>query len=393
MLGIFEKNKQPSFALIFTLGATLALAEAITSYAQSSYLGGFFSLSQIGLIVAFATIITLVWTAYHPQLIIKHGNYHSALVAGIVILASHFILAYFNQPWLIIIAFTFRYACLALLFVNFDIILESISKDNETGTIRTKYLTIMNIAFMISPIMTSVIIGETHYQRMYGFSLIVITILLFILLWHRRRLDQHFHFESKQTNWFASIRLMLSNKNLRPVFISALSLQIFFSLAVLYIPIYLNQTMNIAWSDLGWIFTFMLLPFVVLQFPAGIIADKYLGEKELLIAGNIIIAVATAGIYITTSNSTWLWAWLLLFSRIGASLAESMQEVYFYKKIDVGDLGLINLWRQTRTIGWLIGTCFAAIVLYFTTIPILFLALSALFIANAVWLKNIIDTK
>ncbi len=390
---MFAKKNKPTFTLLFALGATLMLAEAITSYAQSSYLGLYFGLSQIALIIALATFITLIWTSYHPGLIIKHGNYNNAVVSGVIILATHIVLAYFHQPWLIIVAFVFRYACLALLFVNIDLALESISKDNETGSIRTKYLTIINLSFLISPFLTSKIVGVDHFQRVYSVGMIIVTILLFLILWNRRRLDQHLLFAVKQSRWLSSLKLMMANRNLGPVFISALSLQMFFCLAVLYVPIYLNKTMGIAWSDLGWMFTVMLLPFVLLQFPAGYIADKFIGEKEMLIAGQIILALTTAIIFLTTSNSTWLWAWLLLASRVGAALSEAMQEVYFYKQVNVSDLGLINLYRQTKTIGWLIGTCLAAVILFFFPIPYLFIFLSGLFIINALWLRGIVDTK
>jgi MFS family permease len=186
---------------------------------------------------------------------------------------------------------------------------------------------------------------------------------------------------------------MLKNNNLRPVFFSALSLQMFYSIAVLYIPIHLNQNLNIPWSELGWVFTIMLLAFIIIEWPAGILADRKLGEKEMMIAGNIIIATSCISIYLNSSSSILIWTWLLLFSRVGAALCESMEEVYFFKQVTDRDLGLINLFRQTRTIGWLIGSSFAAIILFFTNIPSLFLVMGLIFFANGLLLKKIIDTK
>ena len=167
----------------------------------------------------------------------------------------------------------------------------------------------------------------------------------------------------------------------------------FYCLAVLYIPIHLTQNLHISWHNLGWIFTAMLLPFIIIQYPAGIIADKYLGEKEMLITGAIILTATCAIIYMTDSVSLWFWAILLFSSRVGAALVESMQEVYFYKQIDVSDIGLINIFRQTRTTGWLLGTIIATIGLIFFNIPTLFLFLSGIFILNLFSLTTIIDTK
>lgn len=386
-------TKKPSFALLFGLGATLALVEALASYAQSSYLSQFFSLSQIGFIAAASCIITLIWSSFHPGLIAKHGNYHSALITASLVLLSHIALAYSHTPWLIVIAVVLRYACLALLYVNLDLALEAISTATKIGSIRTKYLSIMNLAWLASPLLMTSIIGDNNYQGIYAVSIFIIILFLIILLCHRRYLQQAFRFQGQENNWLNSLSLMFKDSNLRPVFLSALTLQMFYSFAVLYIPIYLHQTMHIAWSDLGWIFTFMLIAFVVIQLPAGLMADRYWGEKELLISGSLIIAAACICIYLATSASPWFWAWLLLFSRVGAALCEAMQEVYFFKQVTSSDLGLINLFRQSRSLGWLLGTTSAALLLLFTNIPNLFLIMSGIFIINTLWLRKIVDTK
>jgi MFS family permease len=390
---MFANKHQPSFKLIFSLAALLALVEALATYAQSSYLSQFFSLSQIGLVAAVSAIVTLIWSSFHPELIARHGNYQSALATTSLILASHLALALTSNHALIIGAIILRYAGLALMYVHFDLALESISDARSIGSSRTKYLTVMNLAWLVSPSLMSYLIGDNNYRALYSFSALIVSILLIALITNRRYLDQVFHFSNRENNWLHSFKLMLKNNNLRPVFFSALSLQMFYSIAVLYIPIHLNQNLNIPWSELGWVFTIMLLAFIIIEWPAGILADRKLGEKEMMIAGNIIIATSCISIYLNSSSSILIWTWLLLFSRVGAALCESMEEVYFFKQVTDRDLGLINLFRQTRTIGWLIGSSFAAIILFFTNIPSLFLVMGLIFFANGLLLKKIIDTK
>jgi len=346
---LFAK-KNPSPKLIISLVFCLALAEAVTSYYQSTYLLTYFSLVQIGLITALATIITLILTSLHPKLITKHGNYHSALISCFAIWLSHIIFTFTNLPVLIIASFIVRYASLALLFLNLDLALESVSKDSDTGKIRAGYLTFFNLAWLISPLMSSRAIEGGHYQRMYGISLIAITVFLFILLYFRKQLDQKLPADNREIKWLQALAMMLKKPNVLRVFISALLLQMFFCLAILYIPIHLVKGMGISNEQMGWILTLMLVPFVLIQYPAGLIADKFFGEKEMLIIGQTILAVSAICVFLATSHSAWFWAWLLFTSRIGAALAESMQEIYFYKQVNVSDIGLINLFRQTRRI-------------------------------------------
>jgi len=388
----FAKNKL-SVKLIISLAFSLALVEAISSYVQSSYLSSIVSLSQVALIFTVATSLTIVMTAIHPALIIRRGNYYSAIFASTGLIVSHFALSFCHQPWIIISAFILRYICLTLLFLNLDVALESISNNQETGRIRTEYLTAINLAWLASPLIMSNIVDGNHYARSYGLGLIVATVLFFLLLFNRRALNQKLTFDPKEINWLKSLLIMFKRTNLRAVYLSSLVLQMFFALAVLYIPIYLHQNLAMPWSELGWVFTAMLIPFVILQYPAGLIADKLLGEKELLISGIAIIACCCVVIYLTNNTTVWFWAILLFASRVGAALAESMQEVYFFKQVDVADIGLINLFRQTRVSGWLLGTLLASALLTSMSIPGLFLVMAGILCLNLWSLRKIVDTR
>jgi hypothetical protein len=130
---MFGAKHQPTFGLIFSLATLLALVEALATYAQSSYLSQFFNLSQIGLIAAVSALLTLIWSSFHPEFIARYGNYRSAVFTGILILLSHLTLALTTQPWLIVGAIILRYACLALMYVHFDLALESISSHDNIG--------------------------------------------------------------------------------------------------------------------------------------------------------------------------------------------------------------------------------------------------------------------
>jgi MFS family permease len=161
----------------------------------------------------------------------------------------------------------------------------------------------------------------------------------------------------------------------------------------LYVPIYLHQTIGLSWLTLGLIFTVMLLPFVLIQLPAGIIADKFIGEKEMLIAGNIIMIISVIAIFFAKTTNPIIWGALLFLSRIGAALAESMQETYFYKKIDSRDMALINLYRQNRPLGWLIASLAAFTTLSFFNLPIIFLVLAGSLTIGLIPIMTIRDTR
>ena len=105
---------------------------------------------------------------------------------------------------------------------------------------------------------------------------------------------------------------------------------------VVFTPIYMNKVLGLTWDKVGIISALILLPFVIFQYPAGKIADKYWGEKELLFLGILIMGISTIGLFFT--HSIWAFVGLLFCTRIGASIIEIMREVYLYKNLNAGNI-------------------------------------------------------
>jgi len=114
---------------------------------------------------------------------------------------------------------------------------------------------------------------------------------------------------------------------------------------VIYTPIYLNQHLGIDWTQIGMIFTIMLLPFIFLQFPLGRLADTRLGEKEIMAIGFGILVVSTAALSFITTTSFWVWALALFATRVGASAVAVMNETYFFKKTNDTDADLLEFFH------------------------------------------------
>lgn len=390
-----KNHKQPyPYKFIYLLIFLLSITDALASYSQSSFLNQFFSLSAIGVIVMFCAAATIVASVWLPKMIDRFSLYKVGLIFSGLALWTTVMLIISRLPWLIAGFFFLRYLALIFILVILDIFLEKISRDKTTGFIRSLYLTVINIAWLISPWLMGKLIGENHYTNVYMAGSLTIGIFFVLLLINRRRLRGiKTAATDKNINLPAALRKMVGSRNLRGVFFSVIALNIFYALAVLYIPIHLHNNLGFDWPTIGLIFTFMLLPFVLLQFPAGLLSDKYLGEKEMLILGNIIIAVCALIICFTNSQQVAFWAILLFASRIGAALMESMQEIYFYKQINVKNISLINLFRQSRSLGWIIGTFLAFSLLKFVSIPSLFLAVMIIMCLNILQLQFIKDTK
>jgi MFS family permease len=146
---------------------------------------------------------------------------------------------------------------------------------------------------------------------------------------------------------------------------------------VIYVPIYLHTGLGFAWSELGIIFTVMLLPFVLFEWPAGELADRLWGEKEIMSAG-FLITCASLIVMPFVGKVFWAWMVILFVSRVGASLIESMTESYFFKHINASDTGLISIFRLTRSVSFAFGATLGVLALNFFSFEKIFFVVAVL---------------
>ena len=116
---------------------------------------------------------------------------------------------------------------------------------------------------------------------------------------------------------------------------------------IIYSPLYLATIGINLTVYLTVIIPFALIPLVVLPYELGYLADKKYGEKELLIAGLLILAVTTFLVVIVRSPNVAVWIVILLSSRIGAACVETMAFAYYFKKVGPEDASLTALFTNT----------------------------------------------
>src|SRR3989338_8094593 len=104
----------------------------------------------------------------------------------------------------------------------------------------------------------------------------------------------------------------------------------------------------------------MLLPFVLLQYPLGKIADTKLGEKEIMAGGFLIMAGTTAALTLITTGTWWVWALALFATRVGASMVEDMSSIYFFKKTDERHAELVSFFQMVSPLSYVLGPLISA---------------------------------
>ncbi|MBU1046296.1 MFS transporter [Patescibacteria group bacterium] len=377
-------------SVIYILGLLGALTISLPGYINSSFMEQFVPEKAIGILYTISSILAIICLTFAPRILRKIGNYKMVIALFTTSFISLIILAFSQNPIIIIPVFVIYITMHVIAFLNLDILLEEQSNDLETGNIRGLYLTISNLAWLTSPFLVGLLLTNGDYWKIYGLaSLMVIPFILILFTYFRNFKDPLY----TNTPFWKTLKKLTRMKDVYRIFALRTMLQFFYSWMVIYSPIYLHKYIGLDWKTIGLIFTIMLLPFVLFQLPLGIIADRLYGEKEILNIAIIIIAITTMSLSFITSNTIWVWGALLFITRVGASSIEIMTETYFFKKVSEKDADIISFFRMSRPIAYVFGPALASLTILVIDFRFIFLVLGIIMLTGLRYSLRIEDTR
>src|SRR3989344_1181022 len=366
----------PLIALYLSL-FFFALHFALPLYVGSSLLAGYFNENLIGFLYAVPSLILLFLFARMPSVLRRFGVWRITLFLALLEAGSVLGLAYSREALFLAIAFIANQALVSLLFFNFDVFVESFSKDETTGAVRGTLLTVFNTAVLLGPFLAGLILTDGDYYRVYLASLALLFPAFWILLTH---LNEFREPQYKKTAYLQVIRKIIFAAHpkdaVRHAFTANLLMRFFFSWMIIYTPLYLHGTIGFSWSEIGIIFTVMLLPFVLFEAALGRIADARGNERVIIGAGFLIAALCTGLLAFIEEKSLVFWAAALFGTRVGMSFVEVASESYFFKHITSADAGMLSVFRNANPIAYLVGPVLASALLFVMPVRALFIVLA-----------------
>lgn len=299
-----------------------------------------------------------------PYLIRKLGNYRVAICAVIIQIALFYGLVAADSPFVLTALFVAQTAVISIIGLCLDIFLEVYTDGTHIGKVRGMYSATLNASWVIGPLIGSMIInGNDNYRNTYVAALAMLLPLLYLIYrnFPRFKDPNYTHLSTWQL-----IKHVSHNSNWVRLFMANVILQVFYAWMTVYSPIYLNKVMGFGWEAIGIILVVMLIPFPLIQYPLGKLADSKYGEKEIMAIGFAIMGVATIALGFITIPNVALWALMLFVTRVGAAAAEVMIETYFFKTVSPRDSAALGLFRITRPISYFVAPAISIAVLYFS---------------------------
>jgi hypothetical protein len=188
------------------------------------------------------------------------------------------------------------------------------------------------------------------------------------------------------------MRKMIANQNLLRIYHISFALEFFYALMIVYTPIYL-RFLGYSWSEIGVLFTVMLIPFVLLQYPLGILADRYLGEKELLFGSITIALLATGSLPFLSEATLVVWGVTLFITRVGIAGIEILRDSYFYKQIDGNDMDIIAFFRTARPLANIVAALISVVILFFFPLQSIFFVVALMLCFSLFQAYSLQDTQ
>ena len=366
----------------------------LVAYINSSFLEQFIGTKSVGTIYTLGSALSVLIFIFISRVLRRVGNFK--LTLGLILLNFIAVLgmAYAESLRIAVPLFLIHLITVPLVVFNIDVFMEEQLDTNEaaTGGRRGLLLTLSSLIGAVSPFFSSLLVNEstgsfTNAYLLSAFTLIpVVAILIFFF---KDFSDPKY----SEIDVLVALRTFWENINIRNVFLAHFILQMFFMLMVVYTPLYLTSNIGLSWAQFGVIMFFAQLAYVILEYPIGVIADKYIGEKEMMAFGFFIIAISTSWMSFVTISSVVAWSVIMFTTRVGAAFVEVTTESYFFKQTKSSDAQIISFFRVTRPLSYVTGALLASLALLYLPFNLIFIATASLMIPAMFFAMSIKDTK
>lgn len=373
---------------MYLLSFLFTLHVSLPAYVNSTFLTKFISEKYVGLLYTLSSVLTIYLLSKSTSLLKNFGNRRLIIYLLLLNLISLLLLISFNGPLLIGVSFISILTTNTLISLCIDIFIEHFGNPKTIGKTRGIYLTITNLAWMLSPLITSLLIGKKEiYTNVYLVSSIAVFVMTIGLVLSIKRFKDRTY---KRTPTIETYRFLKNNKHILSITIINFMLQLFFAWMVVYTPIYLHQHLGMDWSNIGVAFTIMLSPFVIFGLPIGILIDRYhVSKRTLLYIGFIIMIFSTISISFITSINVAIWSIILFLTRTGASIIETTSEIYFFTHTKEEDANLLGVFRDMLPIAYAVGPFLGTVVFMILPFKYLFLTLGIILMAGFYYIPQL----
>lgn len=379
---------------IYAASLLLILHTFIVAYINSSFLGQFIDDASIGTIYTIGSALTILIYLFVSRVLRRLGNYQMIMGLLFFDFVATLGMAMSETLRVAIPLFLMHITILPFIVFNLDVFMEEKIGDHEgqTGKTRGLLLALMSLIGAFAPLLAGFLVDEAtgSFKMAYIVSAVTLIPVMVILF----RYFKHFQDPRyTEVRVLSALRTFWTERDIRFALLSHFTLQVFFFWMVVYAPLYLATQMHFSWQEIGLIIFVAQFAYVIFEYPVGVIGDGFIGEKEMMAFGFVILAVASSWMAFLDAGSVVPWMVAMFIARIGASFTEVTTESYFFKHTKGSDANVISFFRITRPVAFIVGSLVGSLALLYVAFNILFVILGLLMIPGLFYTMALTDTK
>lgn len=329
--------------------------------------------SYVGYFAASLAFLMIIYSFLIQPLLARFKKI-SILKFGLIGLSASFVAIYFvNSIYTLLIVELFRTFFLTCILVPTALLIRDVANKKNLGKTEGFYFTIANLAWMIGPLLGGLI--ANYYGLKEIFLLSAILPLLSFVIISSKKFKEHNVLHKIHHRIPANLSDFVKSKSHALLFIMSMGLLFWWSMIYTFIPLYINDS-GFSVETVGIVLFMVVLPLILLEVPAGNLADKW-GYKKFFFFGFLIMSILAASTFFI--NSPIIVLTLIVCGSIGAAFVEPLREAYFFEiTAKSNENRFYSIHRIAVPIGQLVGPVLFSTFLLFSTYKYLFLFIGTL---------------
>lgn len=385
-----ESSGTRSIQLIAFLGFLFGLSISLLAYVMSSYFKEVTQSDNVSVFYLISFVVFLPFLFNLHRFIEGFGRARTLMTILMIQVEILFFLQFAGVSlWgaVLLIGYSILNSIVAVVI---DVVLEAYTVNGTTGRLRGLYLSVWNLGILVGPMISMYVLQQYGFDMIFTIELIVYAVMFLAVFVALNNIQGHV--KRQNFSFITTVNAFRKNHDLLKIYCVSLALRFFYAGMTIYMPLYLYE-IGLGYMEIGAIFTVMLIPFILIEYPAGILADTKYGEKEMLLLGVVIMIISLVVMFFVRDANFIVWMGILVVSRIGAALVESMEDSYFYKQINENDVALINFFRSTRAVAYIFCAVSAGFALVFFDIRSIFVVMACAMVLAIYPILRLRDTR
>ena len=356
----------------------------------STFLAGFMSEISLGFVIAGISLCTALSLLVMPRIFDHSGTRRVLVVLGLLELGIAIALTMAHSATTAVVLLTLQGICAYNLFLGLDLLLEAHTTDErKTGQSRGLFLVLANFSVLAASFSLSYILTDHNYSDV--FLIAAAAIVPFTLL--AAAFPSISRVPGTHTSFHHTLREIGRRTSLLPTMCAHFLLLIFFAWSIYYLPLYLYQHIGFSWHIIGILMGISILPSIIVDYPLGILSDRYYGEKEIAFFGFLIMAFGISAFAYISTASFVSWIAAILVANVGAAMVEVSTETHFFKRVAVTDADLVSAFRMLRPIATIAAPLIASAGLFFIPFQDIFILFGLVLLIGIPFVVRMTDTR